>query len=124
MGKGARQEKSPCVFCGSDAKYSAEHVLAKHWRQLRGPERGPVFHRGFSRDPDGTIRTHDSVKEAKFFDMQAKSGICESCNTGWMSRLEVAVRPKLEHLAKPLAEGSFTFLTANTSARLELHRWG
>ena len=68
MGKGARQEKSPCVFCGSDAKYSAEHVLAKHWRQFHGPERGPVFHRGFSRGPDGMVRKHESVKETKLFD--------------------------------------------------------
>jgi hypothetical protein len=98
-------------------------VLAKHWRHFHGPERGPVFHRGFSLDAGGTIRTHDGVKEAKLFDIQAKSGICGPCNNGWMSSLEVAVRPKLEHLAKPLAEGTFTFLTANTAARLELHRW-
>lgn len=59
-----------------------------------------------------SVRTHglDAMKEGR---------VCDKCNSGWMSRLEQAVRPILI----PLIEGQRSVLALSASERLLLARW-
>jgi hypothetical protein len=75
-----------CVFCGSDKKLSNEHVIPQ-WLGRLLPFRGI---RQMS-IPDTFIPEHrGDFKNAATMQV---GRICEDCNSGWMSALEVAAKP-------------------------------
>lgn len=116
------QPKPPCLFCGQTGKLSLEHLLAKHWRSLSGPERGVITHIGYSTDPEtGAIKEHKGEKEGMYFDKKT-SGVCEACNTIWMSQLEMAVAQPIASIAEPKRDSS-TMILPNARVARDLVRW-
>lgn len=85
----------PCIFCEQQRKMSNEHLWPK-WAQgtLDGTQPKTVFH---------SIEPHDRPPRewsAPIFSSTLK-GVCERCNSDWMSDIEKAAQP----VAEPLIEG-------------------
>jgi len=77
-----------CVFCNSTtSKISGEHVIPE-WVAGLFPEEEQMTY--------GIVQGDGSLKDfqARPF-QQTVNVVCKPCNTGWMSRLEGAVNPKL-----------------------------
>jgi hypothetical protein len=103
----------PCFFCMRDAKLTREHVIP---RWLRGPladtprwESAMWYRTEFSMDSSPPLR--------KRLTDQVLRRVCGTCNSGWMSDLEVEVRPLLE----PLIAGEV--LVVSGSDQELLRRW-
>jgi hypothetical protein len=80
-----------CVFCGSTDKLTSEHATPAWLTDvLPGVDGGTITHaRGGQRTSDPLRRW---TSKAVAFKVRY---VCESCNTGWMARLEEAVIPLL-----------------------------
>lgn len=82
-----------CRFCGQPGA-SKEHILGR-WigrTYTADPPPGLSFHlRHETVTPDGTLKTTKTAKGTAF----VTRAFCESCNTGWMARLEDRVKPVL-----------------------------
>src|SRR5258708_6458444 len=95
--------KSPCIFCGSElsGKRAKEHVFPQ-WIQKE-----------FDWDDLYLTPTHFSgtgeVISSRAHDLGSfvEGHVCASCNNGWMSRLECAVRPILVDLITAKREAYF-----------------
>jgi hypothetical protein len=73
-----------CAFCGSAASLTGEHIWSDWLSRLLGKRKV----RYNWTEADGT------VKEYRLVGLNAKVNIvCETCNNGWMSDLENAVKP-------------------------------
>lgn len=103
----------PCFFCARDAKLTREHVIP---RWLRGPladtprwEKDMWYRTEFSMDSSPALQQRRTD--------QILRRVCGSCNSGWMSDLEVEVRPLLE----PLIAGEV--LVVSGSDQELLRRW-
>jgi hypothetical protein len=77
-----------CFFCGSYRSRGREHAYADTWLQTldAGQERIVLERRSFRTDTMEDARTQT-------FDSFLCGDICETCNKGWMSELEGAVKP-------------------------------
>jgi hypothetical protein len=72
-----------CIFCNSGAKMTDEHAIPD-WVGDCLPGEGKFT---FSREAGGTWSSDElTMKVAR---------VCKTCNEGWMSRLEVRVKPLL-----------------------------
>lgn len=86
----------PCVFCGIDGPLSGEHVFPQWCQQyLRDPEGVPGTHRSttirFGQDPSHRAYAgHPATHRVR--------SVCRQCNSGWMSRLEMAARPLITRM--------------------------
>lgn len=83
----------PCIFCGSQAAVTREHVLPQ-WAGSLPPGEGPFIIKRIS-DAGEVIEHH-----AKGVDIVARV-VCGPCNSGWMAELEAAAQP----LLKPMING-------------------
>lgn len=106
-------EAMPCFFCARDAKLTREHVIP---RWLRGPLRDTVrweigawYRTEFELERTPAIQRRQTD--------QILRRVCGPCNSGWMSDLEVEVRPLLE----PLIAGEV--LVVSASDQELLRRW-
>ncbi|MFE6447478.1 hypothetical protein [Nocardiopsis dassonvillei] len=97
-----------CVFCHGEGGMSREHVLpdwmSREFTEIAGNGARLLSLEQHS-DPVGrsayTIR-HPYLRlkdDQRAFSRRAKV-VCKSCNNGWMSRLEVNVRPTLARMAR------------------------
>lgn len=93
----------PCVFCGSNAKLTREHVFAR-WLRDYFPRIGESEYLRRQVDFDAD-QVH--ARPGRSFDMVVRD-YCAACNNGWMSDLEVAVEPILG----PMLNGEERILTA------------
>jgi hypothetical protein len=76
----------PCVFCGAQGRLTDEHVYPR-WMRVAMSAAGPTdLTRG---DARAHIRTDTGLT------LLLRRGLCESCNTGWLSRMEREVEPWL-----------------------------
>ncbi|MCW2768435.1 MAG: hypothetical protein JWO11_4394 [Nocardioides sp.] len=112
------------MFCGGPGPMTKEHA----WPQWlgRAAEVEPLQHSltsGFSRTADDALSElpNQAVhKQGSVLTSRIRE-VCAACNNGWMSRLEVRVRPLLERLwapAYPLGSSWF-----NTSELTLLSSW-
>lgn len=87
-----------CVFCGNPAD-SKEHVFPK-WIAKMFASLGPGI---FDHELDNTTgaRARLQWSDTKAVELKVRR-VCQSCNTGWMSDLEVQTKPVLA----PLIRGS------------------
>lgn len=80
-----RQEPKPCIFCGERNAKSDEDAwsvwLMNLWREVTGSKK--AF---FNELVKGRIRDRNVVRD--WHGVHKVSGICEPCNTQWMSRCE------------------------------------
>lgn len=74
-----------CIFCGATAD-SREHLLPEWLQQVFPSKELAIYHR--------TVGGEKKTWETKRFSQTAKV-VCESCNHGWMSRLENEAKPIL-----------------------------
>ena len=83
---------NPCVFCGSiEGRGTVEHVIPQ-WTRRCLDVHGPLTL--FAHDaPSDSERTR--VDDLQHLNVTLRDAICRSCNTGFLSRLEAAVRPIL-----------------------------
>lgn len=80
-----------CVFCGSAAKLSKEHVFGA-WLNRIWVSRGPAQCRV------GPLNRSPNVRDiGQPFSMTVRD-VCEACNNGWLSRLEEAAKRSLSPL--------------------------
>ncbi|KOT96165.1 hypothetical protein ADK70_09750 [Streptomyces rimosus subsp. pseudoverticillatus] len=96
-----------CLFCGENRKMTKEHILPR-WMREEFPElaKEPVYSGSrFEYDsPAGNgpkERIEGGRKQGGPFTNQAPV-VCGSCNGGWMSGLETAVRKPLVQMIKGL----------------------
>jgi hypothetical protein len=96
-------ESLTCIFCGSDAKLTREHVFAQ-WLRDYFPTDGQneYLRRQIDFDSD---EVH--ARPGPDFDIVVRD-YCSTCNNGWMSDLERAVEPILG----PMLKGDARLLTA------------
>jgi len=87
-----------CLFCGSKENPSHEHVLAD-WLKGAMPFFTAKWRVHQSYEPVGGERQVRVMEFSPF--TQTVKGVCEPCNTRWMSNLENANKP----LLTPLLEG-------------------
>lgn len=85
-----------CIFCGDDeSAMTREHVVAKWISELVRPPKG-----GFLMHNEYPHLRREWTQKTHFIELVAKC-VCEACNSGWMSALEVEVARFLT----PLIEG-------------------
>jgi hypothetical protein len=106
-----------CAFCGNtDSELASAEDLFPHWysKAIRRtlPATATVAHHSLS--SDGTHKVFPSQR-IKF---QAPV-VCTSCNTGWMSTLEKAVKPILLPLLLDASEP----VLLNAEQRLTISAW-
>lgn len=86
----AYARRMQCIFCGSTAKLTREHVFPQWLREVF-PDLGEADYLRrlvtFSRD-----ESHQ--RPGRTFDVVVRD-VCEECNNGWMSALEEQARPIL-----------------------------
>lgn len=80
-----------CVFCGSDAALTREHVFGK-WVAKTGLDLSPLEHHA---GPLNALPRHLGNQPPY---RQEVRDVCGACNNGWMSRLESAAQPVLTPL--------------------------
>jgi hypothetical protein len=101
-----------CVFCGHD-EVTNEHVFPQWLRDVLGP--GPAEHARMLWDLEGNAM-EQLAYPGKAFNLEVGRVCQQTCNGGWMSDLERAVRPILEPMligrAKPLGRDSQATLAA------------
>src|SRR5260221_14474873 len=94
-----------CIFCGTQARLTREHVFAQWLRAIFADPlvTGSVVYRQ-SAQPGGppVARSH----RGDWLDTQARV-VCASCNNGWMNQTEESVRAVLPKVIK----GSQVLLT-------------
>jgi hypothetical protein len=90
-------DKRKCIFCGS-TDLSREHIYSKWIFNLLKTEEKvfkPSFHvleRSNSNDfTDSFLKDTSDGREIRYDDFTLKQ-VCQSCNNGWMSELEVNVQ--------------------------------
>jgi hypothetical protein len=100
--QGVGKPTRPCIFCGRAARRSNEHVVPlwlQDWLGIKQSEfvsrenifetQGPVF-------PGEPLPSMSSkIHRSHAHKSLVYGSVCRSCNNGWMSRLEDAVRPTL-----------------------------
>ncbi len=81
-------KKIDCFFCGRHGIRAREHVFAKTWLDelQAGQERIVLDRRSFEDDTLEDTRKHR-------YDSLTCGDVCGSCNSGWMSDLEGAIKP-------------------------------
>ena len=103
----AQQSIALCAFCGKPS-VTAEHVFADWLKQLFPPKPGDEKHtkhvrfRAFTKKiAPGEIVTEKipQIKQGHAFTLTTRK-VCTACNTGWMSKLEAAVKPILVPLMR------------------------
>jgi len=103
----------PCFFCARDAKLTREHVIPRWLRKPLGDT--PRW------EMDMWYRTELEMEKSpplwRRRTDQILRRVCGDCNSGWMSNLEVEVRPLLE----PLIAGEV--LVVSSSDQDLLRRW-
>lgn len=77
-----------CIFCGEPAD-SDEHLLPA-WLQRVLPSDEPLLH--YRQIGSDESERHEWMKRPF---REKAGGVCDICNTGWMSRLESAAKPIL-----------------------------
>lgn len=104
-----------CLFCNSvlSGGRSREHVFPE-WL-LEELDIGQAAVQPTQLRPDGTVVS----KRSHELEQLQEGRICTGCNTGWMSRLEVAARP----LLRPLFRGARLVTDFSPRQRAILARW-
>ena len=96
-----------CVFCGSQAKITMEHIVPRWIGSL------------FSEKPGGTVKSEQRDGSVRTYNIelfgQKVGGPCARCNNGWMEKLESRAREFLGPMIQPGGTGS---LRATASAIL------
>jgi hypothetical protein len=113
-------ENASCIFCGAtgaNVKITREHTFSDWINEVLPPEIvGPDIscERSILHGPQaGTVNTWPA-KEVAGHKLRA---VCRTCNSGWMSDLEAAVRPLIE----PMIEGYNASLT--TGQQITVATW-
>ncbi len=115
------RRKGICIYCGQEGKLSEEHVFAK-WIQGVFPKRhAKTMHRLSRPESSGNpiearIHETETSKRADPYDLTIRN-VCEACNNGWMSNLQIAAKPFVEALAGGNA------LTPVADERTVIARW-
>jgi hypothetical protein len=92
-----------CVFCGCvDRKITGEHIFAA-WVDKCFPEAAAVRGTSFITARNGARKEYQSLP----FEQKVRV-VCDDCNNGWMSALEIAVAPVLGPM---VVSGQWTRLT-------------
>lgn len=111
-----------CIFCEgkiSGQDRAREHVIPR-WllRHLSLEQRDITFIHGTYKLESGELN-HSQVSERNQVLGQFLSGrVCRSCNAGWMSQMEVQIKPLLIHLMR---DNIFLDLTSHSKELLA--RW-
>ena len=99
-----------CVFCGSQAKSTMEHIVPRWIGSL------------FSEKPGGTVKSEQRDGSVRRYNIelfeQKVGGPCARCNNGWMKNLESGTR---EFLGPMIKSGRPTVLTPQM--QLSLATW-
>lgn len=82
-----------CIFCGSSAPLTREHVFPLWMADALGGETTEIVRSAITADGNDVRHARPGVPT----DTVTKS-VCAECNNGWMSALEERVRPVLEPL--------------------------
>jgi hypothetical protein len=91
------QTRPICKFCGKPGS-SDEHIIAQWIGRLLSEGAPPGAHFVFHhRSAHPEVGIPERVKTAKLPSYRTRA-FCRPCNNGWMSELEVRVRPVLEPL--------------------------
>lgn len=91
MGKGSKRE---CMFCGSPPPHTQEHFFHKAWRE----KLDVTIYEDGSPNADRYFKSYnaDNVEQMSrpetLFSMYV-TGVCSSCNSGWMNALDQHVEP-------------------------------
>jgi hypothetical protein len=109
-----------CLFCGRTGGLTEEHVFGKWLRDLnfKGRSMWEV-----KQGADETQRR--TLPAGSLFSKRLRI-VCESCNTGWMSRLETAAKPYLMDMFRPYLTDVFggrRNIPLDEDAQLVLARW-
>ncbi|MBI5930366.1 MAG: hypothetical protein HY862_13735 [Chloroflexi bacterium] len=79
-----------CIFCGSDGKLSNEHIFPAWLQAHLGIEKEKLEIAFYSEDPQ-TVRS-------LVYGSHLNGHVCQNCNNGWMSQLELAASPLLKEM--------------------------
>lgn len=121
--------KGQCIFCGQlwgEVSKSNEHVLG-HLRRRPGnlPNERTSQSAGLTFDVESQQFVWHPVitqtRDSSLLNLRTRA-VCESCNTGWMSRLEQQAKPLLIALEEA-AKGGGKPLNFARSEALTLARW-
>lgn len=85
--------KKPCPFCGTDGPLSNEHIIPQWLLNALGIRNLKIVTTHMA--TFGGVMSRRGPMELSNF---VNGRICESCNNGWMSRLEAEVKPLIEAL--------------------------
>ena len=106
-----------CIFCGGNGKKSKEHIWSE-WMHPYISLQGDGYH--VSELHTARWKEHLSSKQSKRqgpLTTKKLRVVCRSCNSGWMSKLEMEVRPILE----PILQGKY--IDISSKEQLILSRW-
>ena len=103
-GTPTRVANGQCIYCGTDCRFSREHVYGK-WIKGRFGSRFTSVTHTLSRPElfvdvwtPTAIHTRSERHPGGLYD-QVVLNVCEGCNNGWMSQLHVAASPLVTELA-------------------------
>jgi hypothetical protein len=90
----AKREKPPriilCIWCGQHGEEAIEDCIPRWYLRERA-----ALNRHITRTDDKTGETHTSIGDAGIL----TKDVCRKCNNGWMSRLQVAMKPIVGRLS-------------------------
>jgi hypothetical protein len=105
-----------CIFCDSPLTgvRAKEHAIPQWLMEYLGITEDKLF-LAVAQSVDNAILVDRKVDAASF----VEGRVCEGCNSGWMSNLEIAAMD----LLKPLIEGRRNILTLSDDERTTLAKW-
>lgn len=103
------------MFCGATGVTKA-HVFAKSWTSLFDGPNDTREHEVVHRYTDPTTGERRVLKRAKTFALVSRK-VCGTCNSGWLSELEVRVRPLMARFA------ANTPITLHAEEQADLALW-
>ncbi len=118
--KRSRVPARPCVFCGSTAGITDEHVWPK-WLRAHAADLAPERYThtsGFARTAADAFTEAPTVlvrQPGTILGLRARA-VCRECNGGWMSGLEQRAKPILLNMMSAARPGSVLTLGPDQAA--------
>lgn len=98
-----RAELDRCIFCGSSAPLTREHIISRRYHRVI-PRTTNTHKRLRSVDELDRFTFHVGMRSHDPIDWQVRCVCGENCNNGWMRELEDKVEPQISSLieSKPV----------------------
>lgn len=121
-GSPTRGSAGACIYCGRGGQYSREHIYGKWIKDQFGGRHRSVVHtlarpeKFIDAWTPSAMQSSSESRQGGLYD-QVVWNVCEACNNGWMSRLQVAAQP----MVSELATATWRIFTAEDLD--VMHRW-